>query len=116
LLSGMAPSLRLLGVPIVGMLQGDDIFLEALPDRARVLAKVLIRENCAALSGFIATSRYYADFMASYLKLARERIEVVYPGISLKAHGGAGSPASGRAFTVGYFARICPEKGLHVIV
>src|SRR5215510_15301591 len=50
LLSGIVPRLRQeLGVPTVGMLQGDDIFLEALPDRARVLAKVLIRENCSTL-------------------------------------------------------------------
>jgi glycosyltransferase involved in cell wall biosynthesis len=117
LLSGIVPRLRHdLGVPIVGMLQGDDIFLEALPDRARVLAKVLIRENCATLSGFIATSGYYADFMAGYLKLARERIEVVYPGINLKGHGGAATAPASRPFTIGYFARICPEKGLHIIV
>ncbi len=117
LLSGLAPRLRQeLSVPIIGTLQGDDVFLEALPDRARSVAKVLIRENCAALAGFIATSRYYADFMADYLRLPRERIEVVYPGINLQGHGGPRPAASGRPFTIGYFARICPEKGLHVLV
>jgi glycosyltransferase involved in cell wall biosynthesis len=141
LLSGLVARLRQeLGVPIVGMLQGDDIFLEALPDRERTVAKVLIRENCTALAGFIATSQFYADFMAGYLKLPRERIDVVYPGISLKGHGlessgrlrsrlavrkrgqnplnsGVLSPFSDtEPFTIGYFARICPEKGLHHLV
>ncbi|MCI0685291.1 MAG: glycosyltransferase family 4 protein [Gemmataceae bacterium] len=156
LLSGAAPRLaRELGVPLIGMLQGDDIFLEALPAEARARAKELIGANCTALSGYIATSRYYADFMSGYLDFPRDRIDVVYPGINLKGHGGArpdhawphdaapahtsperpshnaapdspwrdgpppdGRPAGGnsRPFTIGYFARICPEKGLHVLV
>ena len=117
LLSGLAQRLRQeLRVPMIGMLQGDDIFLEALPDGARSVAKVLIRENCAAFAGFIATSRCYADFMADYLKLARERIDVVYPGINLQGHGGPRPDTSGRPFTIGYFARICPEKGLHLLI
>src|SRR5262249_4888285 len=33
-----------------------------------------------------------------------------------KGHGGPAEGAPGRPFTVGYFARICPEKGLHVLV
>ena len=117
LLSGLVPRLqRELAVPVIAMLQGDDIFLEALPDRERSVAKVLIRENCVALAGFIATSRYYADFMAGYLKLARDRIEVVYPGINLKGHGVQPPDSPSRPFTIGYFARICPEKGLHILV
>ena len=41
------------------------------------------------MDGFIATSRYYADFMAGYLGIPRERIHVVYPGLNLAGHGGA---------------------------
>lgn len=116
LLSGAAPRLaKELGVPVIGMLQGDDIFLEALPAEVRERAKELIHKNCEALAGFIATSRYYADFMAQYLKLPRDRIDVVYPGINLKGHGGP-RPQGQRPFTIGYFARICPEKGLHILI
>src|SRR6516164_9415092 len=43
LLSGMVPELkRRLGVPIIATLQGDDIFLEALPEAARKSAIDLI--------------------------------------------------------------------------
>jgi glycosyltransferase involved in cell wall biosynthesis len=116
LLSGIVPSLhQALQVPIVATLQGDDIFLESLPEKERHEAKRLITANCERLAGFLATSRYYADFMAQYLALARARIEVVYPGINLKGHG-EGSGNAGDAFTIGYFARICPEKGLHVLI
>jgi glycosyltransferase involved in cell wall biosynthesis len=117
ILSGMVPELkRRLGVPILGELQGDDIFLEALPEPFRGQALALIHEHCMQMNGFVATCGYYADFMAGYLGLPRERIDVVYPGLNLAGHGGARVERNGPPFTIGYFARICPEKGLHVLV
>jgi glycosyltransferase involved in cell wall biosynthesis len=53
--------------------------------------------------------------MADYLGIPRQRIHVVYPGLNLAGHGGPRPAADGRPPTVGYFARICPEKGLHVL-
>jgi glycosyltransferase involved in cell wall biosynthesis len=113
LLSGMVHELKQrLNVPIVGTLQGDDIFLEALPENYRREAIALIRDHCRHMAGFIATGRYYADFMAGYLDIPRDKIHVVYPGLNLKGHGVPGPERRG-PFTIGYFARICPEKGLH---
>ena len=107
-----------LKVPVLGSLQGDDVFLEMLPESYRQRAIDLISAHCQEMQGFIATSRYYADFMAGYLRIDRAKIDVVYPGLNLKGHGRAGSVSdrSGAPFTIGYFARICPEKGLHHLV
>lgn len=117
LLSGLAPELKArLDVPVLASLQGDDVFLEALPEPYRSQALTLIRERCQAITGFIATSRYYADFMAEYLAIPRQRIHVVYPGLNLKGHGAPGPSRNGTPFTIGYFARICPEKGFHVLI
>lgn len=117
LISGMAADLKqALGAPMVGILQGDDIYLEALPAADRQQCIDLIRRNCEALDGLIATSRYYADFMANYLGIPREKIHVVHPGISLKGHGGERTIREQPPYTIGYFARICPEKGFHNIV
>jgi glycosyltransferase involved in cell wall biosynthesis len=117
LLSGMVHPLKeKLTAPILATLQGDDIFLEALSEKYRREALSLIRQHCREFAGFIATSRYYADFMAGYLDIPRERIHVVYPGLNLKGHGVPGPPREGSPFTIGYFARICPEKGFHVLV
>ncbi len=117
LLSGLArPLTERLGVPVVATLQGDDLFLEALPEKYRTEALLLIRQHCQGIAGFIATSRYYSDFMAEYLGIAQERIGVVYPGLNLKGHGGSVPPRDRATFTVGYLARICREKGLHVLV
>jgi glycosyltransferase involved in cell wall biosynthesis len=116
LLSGMVPELkRQVKAPVLCTLQGDDIFLESLPEPARTQALELIREHCKEIDGFIATSRAYADFMSGYFAIPRDRIDVVHPGINLHGHGGERPGRGERPFTIGYFARIAPEKGLHVL-
>jgi glycosyltransferase involved in cell wall biosynthesis len=116
ILSGMVHEIkRRLHVPVLCTLQGDDIFLEALPEAFRARAIDLIRGHCREIDGFIATSRYYADFMAGYLGIPRERIHVVYPGLNLTGHGGPRAGTGQPPLTIGYFARIAPEKGLHLL-
>ncbi len=113
LLSGIIPAVkRDLGVPVVVTLQGDDIFLDALPAEARRKCIEAVRRNDRDTDGYIATSRSYADFMADYLGVDREKIHVVYPGLNLRGHGGPRPDRAGPP-VVGYFARICPEKGFH---
>lgn len=117
LLSGMVPELkRRLGIPVIATLQGDDIYLEVLPPDIRSRCIDLIRQNCADVDGYIATCRYYADFMAGYLGLPRDRFQVVYPGLNLAGFD-ANPPSRNNDSTpvIGYFARIAPEKGLHLL-
>jgi glycosyltransferase involved in cell wall biosynthesis len=117
LLSGVVPELkRRLAAPILCSLQGDDIFLESLSEPYRTQALELVRDNCKQIDGFIATSAYYADFMSGYFAVPRERVHVVHPGLNLSGHGGERPPRDKRPPTVGYFARICPEKGLHQLI
>ena len=75
----------------------------------------VVRQHCHDVDGYIATSMYYADFMADYLALPRARMHVVYPGLNLAGHGVPKPERNGMPVTVGYFARICPEKGLHLL-
>jgi glycosyltransferase involved in cell wall biosynthesis len=122
LLSGIVPDLkRDLGVPVLASLQGDDIFLESLPPKHREESLALIGDNARFIDGFVATSRYYADFMAGYLELPRDKIHVVHPGLNLAGHlaetaTSRQGPRAAPPFTIGYFARVCPEKGLHQAV
>jgi glycosyltransferase involved in cell wall biosynthesis len=116
LLAGMVGELkRRHPVPVLCSLQGDDIFLESLPEPARSQALDLVAGLCRDVDGFIATSHFYADFMSGYFKVPRERIHVVHPGLNLKGHGGSRPKRGSRPFTVGYFARIAPEKGFHAL-
>ena len=117
LLSGIVPELQhRFAVPIFVTLQGDDIFLDALPDADRQRCFQLIRENCKSIAGFICTSRYYADFMAGYLGVPLEKMHVVYPGLNLSGHGGPRPVRTEHPLSIGYFARICPEKGFHNLI
>jgi glycosyltransferase involved in cell wall biosynthesis len=117
LLLGMARRLRAdLGVPVICELQGEEIFLDELPDEHRRRVLELMRERAAEVDAFVAPSAFYADAMAELLQVPRRRIHHVPLGISLDGYTGArpARPAD-TPFTVGYMARIAPEKGLHLL-
>ncbi len=118
LLSGLLGQIRnaLPQLPVVCSIQGDDIFLEALPESVRPQAIELIRQNARHIDLFVATCHYYADHMANLLGLPREKFAVVYPGLNLSGHGQARAERNGQPFTIGYFARIDRAKGLHQLV
>jgi len=118
LISLAKPLKDALRCPIVCTLQGEDLFLEGLPEPHRSESKELIRCNVKHVDAFISVSHYYADFMPGYLGIPRERIHVVPLGINLNGYEPqVESRVRERAepFTVGFFARIAPEKGLHVL-
>jgi glycosyltransferase involved in cell wall biosynthesis len=115
LLCGLAPALRQVsGTPIVCTLQGEDLFLEGTPEPHRSRAKELIRRHAPSVDGFVAVSEYYARFMAGYLGLPTARLHVAPLGIHLQEFQGPRPVRSG-AFTLGFLARIAPEKGLDVL-
>jgi glycosyltransferase involved in cell wall biosynthesis len=117
MLLGMARRIREeLEVPVLCSVQGEDIFLEELePDyRDRVHAE--LRRRARDADGFIATSRYYAEQMSAYLEVEAERMHHVPLGIALDDLGDGPGPPDAEPFVIGYLARICPEKGLHLLV
>jgi glycosyltransferase involved in cell wall biosynthesis len=115
LLISMAPALRrAFGRPIACTLQGEDLFLDGLREPYRALSLELIARHAASVDGFVATSAYYAEFMAGHLGLERARVHTVPLGISLDGHAPAAQERSG-PFTIGYLARVAPEKGLHLL-
>ncbi|HKY23020.1 MAG TPA: glycosyltransferase family 4 protein [Vicinamibacterales bacterium] len=115
MLASLAPSLRrTLKRPVHCTLQGEDLFLDGLPQNDRKEALALIRENAESVDRFTAVSEYYAEFMATYLSIPEQKIDVVPLGINLQ--GFARRVGSGLdAFAVGYLARVAPEKGLAVL-
>ena len=100
--------------PICCTLQGEDLFLDGLLEPYRGDALNLIRRNLKHVDQFIAVSDYYADFMPEYLGIPREKISVVPLGINLEGYEMRDQGRDG-PFTIGYFARVAPEKGLHVL-
>lgn len=106
------------GAPVVCSLTGEDLFIEGLREPFRSRAIETLRERACEVDHFIAISEYYADHMTELLAIDRSRIDVVPIGID---SGGFCSledrkpGREGRPFTIGYLARLAPEKGLHVL-
>jgi glycosyltransferase involved in cell wall biosynthesis len=115
LLIGLARPLRdALKTPIACTLQGEDLFLDNLQEPWKSQSLDLIRKAISEVDLFIAVSDYYADFMSGYFGIDRRRIRTVPLGITIDGH----EPQPARTappYTIGYFARIAPEKGLHVL-
>lgn len=112
LLIGLAAPLRAaLGCPVCCTVQGEELFLNGLvaPYRERALA--MIREQVGQVDRFVAVSEYCARFMSELLAIPSSRIGVVPLGIRMDGYE-ARKPRD-RGFSVGYFARVAPEKGLH---
>ena len=113
LISLTRPLKEALGRPVCCTLQGEDLFIDALVEPYREKAIELIRKQTADVDRFIAVSDYYVAPMARLLNVAPNRIDVVPLGINLKGY--EPHAEGGDTFRVGYFARIAPEKGLHVL-
>ena len=101
-------------VPIVCSLQGEDSFLDALPEPYRGQSWDLLAKRCAEMDHFIAVSEYFAGAMRRRLNLAAEKVTVVYPGITVGDFKPAAAPPSPPV--VAYLARIHPAKGLDTLV
>jgi glycosyltransferase involved in cell wall biosynthesis len=115
LLLGLAkPIKEALHRPVCCTLQGEDLFLEGLQEPYKGEALALIRGHLEQVDAFIAVSDYYAQFMPGYLGIPADKIHVVPLGINLEGYEAKRREHS-RPFTVGFFARIAPEKGLHVL-
>ena len=115
LLIGLARPLRdALKAPVVCTLQGEDLFLEGLPEPWRTEALKLIRASIDDVDLFISVSEGYVPFMSRYLGIPDSRIRVLPLGINMDGH----TPKTVKEappYTVGFFGRIAPEKGLHVL-
>lgn len=117
MLAGMAgPIKERLKVPVVASLMGEDIFLEALPEPHYTQARQLLREKARDVDAFVALNGYYADLMAEYLSVPREKITIIRHGLNLAGYAERAKPADPALVTIGYFARIAVEKGLHHLI
>jgi glycosyltransferase involved in cell wall biosynthesis len=108
---------RQLGVPIVCGLTGEDLFLDYLPEPHRTRVADEMRLKARQADAFVATSRYYAGQMQEFLQIPAERMHVVHLGINLNFVGTNHLERDNSGpLIIGYMARICPEKGLHILL
>ena len=115
LLVGMARRLkRDLNVPVVCTLQGEDSFLDNLPESHREKTWDTLSERCRDVDLFIAPSQYFAELMARRLKIPAEKMTIVHNGLHLE--GWTPNYSTLNPPVLGFFARMCKEKGLDTLV
>ena len=120
LLLGMTRRLKMeLRTPVVCLLQGEEPYLDALPAAHREPVWRLMTERAADVDAWIAPSRWSAERMTARLQLKPERVHVVYDGINLEGfevQSPMSKAQSQAAPVLGFFARMCREKGLDTLV
>ncbi|MFC1757950.1 glycosyltransferase family 4 protein [Planctomycetota bacterium] len=121
LIAGCIPDLRRkISAPVFVTLQGDDIFLDELTEGDRSKAIAEIKRLDQFIDGYIVFSEFYADYMSEYFGIGRNKFVITPLGINIDGFADA-APDSETApaddtVTIGYMARIAPEKGFHLLI
>ncbi|MGY8746914.1 MAG: glycosyltransferase family 4 protein [Pirellulales bacterium] len=106
--------------PILVTLQGDDVFLDSLkpPYRSQCINRV--KEIVNKVDGFIVQSHFFKQYMCDYFSIDPLKIYVTPLGLEVADYASFldrdKERQSRRTQTIGYMARIAPEKGLHHLV
>ena len=115
LLTGIGRAVREeLGIPVFSFLQGEDGFLDSLLPEFRKDAWDLIGVDARALDGCISPSRFFTNLMGQRLGMVPQKILPLSNGISLDGY--PAERVESCEPTIGFFARICPEKGLDLLI
>lgn len=119
MLAGLARKLkRELGTAIVCQLQGEDAFLDSMKEADRTAVWQTLADRARDVDRFVAPSRYFGDTMAARLGLPPGKVSVVFNGINLDGYApeAESQPVAAGPPVLGYFARMCEEKGLPLLV
>ncbi len=106
-----------LNTAVVCMLQGEDAYIDSMPEPGRSAVWQVMQERAREVDLFIAPSRYFAAQMQAKMNIPAAKMKVVYNGINL-----LGYPVTPPAVTtntppvIGFFARMCKDKGLDALV
>ena len=115
LLTGLAKSLSTeLGAKVVVSLQGEDSFLDTLPEPYLTQAWDAMRANAEYVAKFVAPSHYYADLMQKRLGVGPEKMAVVPNGLEVTPFPSAEPDPN--VPVIGFFARMIHGKGLTTLV
>ena len=96
LLGGIAGALKeRFGKPVICHLQGEDAFVETLPEPYRSQVWDAFRATAEHIDLFIATSDYYAATMRQHLRLGEDHLARLWNGIPAEHYSPAKEPPPG---------------------
>jgi len=102
-------------IPVICYFQGEDSFLDSLPDDFRDRCWRLMAERCQDADALLAPSKFYARMMERRLGMDADRIRLQINGINLEGFE-ASQGASDEHPAIGYLARMCEVKGLPLMI
>ncbi|MEM9479741.1 MAG: glycosyltransferase family 4 protein [Verrucomicrobiota bacterium] len=115
MLGGVAPALREeLQVPVVTTLQGEDTFLDRLPEPYRTESWKAFSRVVESLNRVIGVSDYYGGVMQERLGFPDEKLTRVWNGIEVDDF--PFRPGKPDKPTIGYLARLCEDKGVDAMI
>lgn len=115
LLSGLAePIQKEMRVPVICSLQGEDSFLDSLPEPWLTQCWEAFRRASGSVARFAASSEWYAAQMRQRLQLPEEKVAAVRNGLDLSKYVPADHPPTQP--TIGYLARMIHGKGIGQLV
>ena len=106
-------------VPILVTLQGDDVFLDSLKEPWKSKCIDRIKQIVGHVDGFIVQSHFFRDYMSRYFAIDPAKIHVTPLGLDVTefSHFLTRDYSEREAKkTIGYMARLAPEKGLHHLI
>ena len=115
MLLGLAHRLKeALGAPVVCLLQNEAPYIDSMPEEVRDEVWQIMAERAQEIDHFIAPSTFYAVRMRDKLNLPSERVAVIHNGIN---HDGySAERVAPNPPVVGFFSRMCKDKGLDTLV
>ena len=120
MLAGFARRLReVLGSRVVCFLQSEETYLDSMPEPWRSRSWEALRQRVSDVDLWVSPSRYFAGRMTARLDLPPARIAIVPNGILLDGYDrlpARSRKAPGDPLTLGFFARMCADKGLDLVV
>jgi len=102
-----------LKVKVICTFQGEDSFLDGLPEPYRSNCWTELRNRLADADRLVAPSQFYADLMRRRLNAPDLPIDIMPNGIDLEGYL---PPNPTQPPVIGYLARMIREKGLEILV
>jgi len=112
--AGMIRQLKTrLGVRIICTFQGEDSFLDGLPEPYRTQCWSELKARLTDADLLVSPSQFYADLMRRRLGSPELKIEIMPNGIDLEGYH---PPQPTSPPVIGYLARMIREKGIEVLI
>ncbi len=115
MLSGIAPVIKeRFATPIICSLQGEDDFIRKMGDKYLEPARKLLSNNAESIDIFVSPTANYADKMAEFLRIKREKIVVIHPSVDTELY--KPNDVVNEKFAIGYLSVITHGKSPDILL